>query len=81
MDLAEQSSFTNWGDYQSNVGFWWGENRSTQGNLSEQSTEPTKSVHMWNQGQEIEPEPYWWRASALTTATTCSMLLALFCGT
>ena len=23
MDLAEHSSFTNWGDYESNVGFWW----------------------------------------------------------
>jgi len=36
-------------------------------NLSEQSREPTNSVHM-TPGPGIEPGTHWWKASALTTA-------------
>ena len=38
-------------------------------NLSEQSREPTDSIHM-TAGPGIEPGTYWWKASAFTTKPT-----------
>ena len=40
-------------------------------NLSEQSREPTtNSTHIWTPGPGIEPGTHWWKASALTTASS-----------
>jgi len=36
-------------------------------NLSEQNRESTDSAHIMMAHQEIEPGPYWWGVSALTT--------------
>ena len=39
-------------------------------NLSEQSREPTNSVHIRWWVNDIEPGPHWWEASALNSVTT-----------
>jgi len=49
-----------------------GENRSTRGKTSrskdenQQKTQP--AGHVMTPGPGVEPRPYWWEASALTTA-------------
>jgi len=43
-------------------------------NLSEQSKEPTNSVHIC-EGPEIEPGTHWWKAMALATAPTLQSIL------
>ena len=43
-------------------------------NLSEQSGEPTDSIHM-KADPGIEPGTYWWKASAFTTKPTLPPVL------
>ena len=57
----------------SNVGFEErGKLEYAEKNLSEQSREPTNSVHiiMMLQGPGVEPGTNWWKASAPTTVPT-----------
>ena len=43
---------------------------------SEQGKEPiTNSTHIWRRRRDFEPGPYWWVASALTTAATLASLI------
>ena len=43
---------------------------------SEQGREPiTNSTHIWRRRRDFEPGPYWWVASALTTAATLASLI------
>ena len=53
-----------------NVGFYGGRKTGVPGEKpSEQGREPTtNSTHILTPGPGIGPEPYWWKASALTTA-------------
>ena len=76
MDLAEHNAFTNWGDYKSNwittnqIKCWFfvgEENRSTREKTSHDRVENQQTQSDMTAAQEIEPEPYWWKASALTT--------------
>ena len=39
-----------------NVGFWWGENRSTRGKTSHDSREPTNSIHIWHRVRKSNPD-------------------------
>lgn len=83
MDLAEHTSFTNWGYYKSN---WITTSESNVGVRGENWTSRKKplrtekrtsklSPHM-TAGREVEPWPYCWKANALTiTPTLLSQLV------
>lgn len=73
MDLAEHSDFTKieLNPKKSNQKLGeTGKPEYSGKNLSQQSREPTNSVHIQQADQEIEPWPYWWKASTFTTAPT-----------
>jgi len=51
LHLIYQLNQTEWQQIKSNVGFWWeGKTGVPRENLSEQSTEPTNSIHYYDNG-------------------------------
>ena len=82
MDLAKHSCFTEWRDYtsqtesqqtKSNVGFWYGEKTEKREEKSLRGDKKKRTNNLkprMTAGQGIQPEPHWWKASALTSALT-----------
>ena len=72
--LVEHRGFTNWGDRKSNQikcrFLLRGENRSTPGKPLGAEWRTNKPNPQMTSDPGIEPGPYWWKASVLTTAPT-----------